>query len=167
MMRPYRIQVCLVVFALMLAACGAAAGPKATGPINPGDKIGDLLVTTGDTESVKSNWELSCPDEGSEPYSCTAKVGTKVNISWGTYASPTEDLETTWSEHTHEIFVNDRPVNLQAFGSVDVVHPHVGEMRYWNVVILARAPGEVAVRNRGVAGGDPFDSTMTLTFEGP
>jgi hypothetical protein len=155
----------VICCAIFLAGC--APSSTATGPINPGDKIGGFLITTGDAESTTDNWGLDCPDEATaEPYHCNAKVGKKVNVSWGIYGG-LKDMETTWAEHTHEIFINGRPVKLEAFGTQDVVHPHIGEMRYWNVVILASGPGELSVRNAGVVEGDPFDSTTIYSFSTP
>ncbi|MFH1186313.1 MAG: hypothetical protein V1755_14960 [Chloroflexota bacterium] len=151
----------IVCGAIFLVSCAPSA-------INPGDKIGDFLITTGDAESVSYGWGVSCVQEGTtENYRCDAKVGRKVNVSENIYGSGATDLETMWTQHTHEIFINGRPVNLEAFGWLEAVHPHVGAMRQWNVAILASAPGEIPVRNTGVVDGDPFDSRVTFSFSGP
>jgi hypothetical protein len=63
--------------------------------------------------------------------------------------------------------INDRPVNLKAFGSIDRQHPTVGMMRFWNVVIGADKPGEITVHSKGVVGGDPFEDTTTYVFVSP
>lgn len=154
----------VICCALFLASCS----PPATGPINPGDKVGNFLVTTGDAKTIEESWAIDCPDaETAANYNCNARVGPKVNVSWGIYVTGWDDLDAAWAEHSDEIFINDRPVNLEAFGTQDVVHPHMGKMRYWNVVVLASAPGKLSVRNRGVDEGEPFDSTATFTFTAP
>jgi hypothetical protein len=159
------VSVALIVgCALVLANCA----PPPTGPINPGDKVGGLLITTGDPESITTSWRLDCPDEKTaDPYHCNGQVGQKVNVSWGIYGDGLTDMETMWEGHRHEIFINGRSVNLEAFGTQDVVHAHVGEMRYWNIVVLASGRGELSIRNVGVVDGDPFDSTAVYSFSAP
>jgi hypothetical protein len=165
-MKKLAIVTSVLCSAIFVASCSPSN--SATGAINPGDKIGKVLITTGDAESITKSWELDCPDENTaEPYHCNLPVGEKINVSWGTYGDQGTDMETMWAEHTHQIYINDRPVNLEAFGTQDVVHPHVGKMRYWNVVILASAPGEISIRNAGVVDGEPFDSTAIFSFSAP
>jgi hypothetical protein len=76
-------------------------------------------------------------------------------------------LDTLWSEHTYQLLINDRPVNLDAFGSVDVLQPQVGKMRHWNLVIVADKPGEITTRDSGVVDDNPFEQTTTYTFNAP
>ena len=169
-MRQYRIQVCEAVFAVMLAACGGAAKPEATGPINPGDKIGDILITTGDGEDVVFVTKLHCPSDGStSTESCEQPVGTKVNVSQGIYGDPStgKSLDELWSEQTYEMTIEGRPVNLQAFGSVDFSHPAVGTVRVWNVAVATEKPGKITARSTGVVGGDPWDYTAIISFIAP
>jgi hypothetical protein len=163
-MKKLAIVTSVVCCAIFLASCA----PPATGPINPGDKIGNFLITTGDAKAIEDTWMVDCPDaETALNYHCNAKVGQKVNVSWGVYGNSLKPTDTIWAEHTHEIFINGRPVNLEAFSTQDVVHPHVGQMRYWNIVIVASAPGELTARNMTVVDGEAQDSTATFTFSAP
>ncbi len=157
-----------LLFVLLVAAVSASCGKSESGSINPGDKVGGFQVTigTGDDVSYLWDWEADCIEQG-EGTSCKVGIGAKVNVSWGIYASVNKDLDTTWSEHTYKMFINDRPVNLEAFGSVDIVYPVVGKMRLWNVVIVADKPGTIVIRTEGVAGGDPFGEIKTLIFTAP
>ena len=171
---------CLLFIALVtviLVSCAKAAPQTAEptsqpieGAINPGDKIGDFLITTGGGKDITYVWNLhsECVKQGGvENYSCKVNTDTKMNVSWGVYASINTDLDTMWSEHTYKMFINDRPVNLGAFGSIDVRHPTVGPMRHWNVVIVASKPGEITVRTEAVVDGEPSEDTKTLTFSAP
>jgi hypothetical protein len=172
--------VCFSCLVLLTAFLGACVAPPATSPtaaptapstaamINPGDKIADFLVTTGKTGEVIYQWDLGCTKQGSaEVYICKTTVGKQVNLSVGVYADHGKTLDSLWSEHTYELFVGDRPVNLTAFGSIDIQHPRVGTMRCWNVVLEAAKPGEIAVRDRGKVGDEAFESTTTFTFSAP
>ena len=159
----------LVIFAFSLSACAKATSQPAGETIKPGDKIGDFLITTGDEDEITYTWDLDCVKEGEgETYSCQATTGTKVNVSVGIYDEYFKGkLEDFWASHTYEMFIENRPVNLQAFGFIDVFHPKVGKMRHWNVVILTDKPGEITLHDSGVVDGDPFESTMTYTFSAP
>jgi hypothetical protein len=156
----------------------ASATPKApatpTAPeemINPGDKIGDFLITIGDSEDVIFVTKLHCPfDASTSTESCEQPVGTKVNVGLGIYddnLSGGKTLDELWSEQTHEMFIDGRPVNLQAFGAIDFNNPMVGTVRVWNVVIITDKPGKIKARSTGIVGGDPFDYTAVLTFSAP
>ena len=171
---------CLLFITLVTVIMGSCAkvAPQTAEPtsqpiegaINPGDKIGDFLITTGGGKDITYVWNLhsECVKQGGvENYSCKVNTDTKMNVSWGVYASINTDLDTMWSEHTYKMFINDRPVNLEAFGSIDVRHPTVGPMRHWNVVIVASKPGEITVHTEAVVDGEPSEDTKTLTFSAP
>ncbi len=161
----------IVVLILLLTACAKATPEQVEGMINPGDKIDDFLITTGEGEDVIFVSKLHCPYESSTSIeSCEQPVGTKVNVGLGIYGDSTSGGKTVdeyWAEQTHEMFIGDRPVNLQAFGSTDFDNPEVGTVRVWNVVIVTDKPGKITAHSTGVVGGDPFDYTATLTFTAP
>ena len=161
--------VLVTLFVTILSACAKATPQSTDEMINPGDKIGDFLITTGKEGDVTYTWDLDCVKQGEgENYSCKATVGTKVNISVGIYDDTfSGKLDDVWSGHTYELFIENRPVNLQAFGFIDVNHPRVGKMRHWNVVVFTDTPSEITLRDSGVVHGDPFESTMTYTFSAP
>ena len=163
----------LVLLVLLLASC-AAAVPLPDGankPIEPGDKIGNFLITKGaEGEDIVYPWDSDCAKQAGaeERYSCKSAVGAKVNLSAGIYDETlTGKLDSIWAEHTYEISIEGRPVNLKAFGPIDVPHPQVVKMRAWNVVILTDKPGEISVHSKGVVHGDPFEDTTTYTFSAP
>jgi hypothetical protein len=162
----------IAMLAIALGACGGVASQPGDGPINPGDKIGGFLVTTAGDGDVTYNWELDSAivQQGSEEvYAVHIPVGTKINVSVGIFdPSFSGKLDSLWSGHTYEMFINDRPVNLEAFGAIDVSHPAVGKMRYWNVVLVASEPGEITVAAKGAeASGTPINDTKIYTFSGP
>jgi hypothetical protein len=157
----------IMLFVIILGACAKATPQSANEMINPGDKIGDFLITTGDEGKVTYGWELDeCTHQENKTINwCPTTVGTKVNVSIGIYG---QDLEEKWSSHTYEMVINGHPINLQAFGSIDVTHPIVGQMRYWNVVIVTNKPGEIIVISKVVVvGGDSSEDTTTYSFNSP
>ena len=159
----------IVLFAISVGACARATQEPTNEAINPGDKIGDFLITTGDEEVVASSLDQNCSKQGDEEkYICENIVGKDINASLGIYDDQyTGKLDELWSKHSYEMTINDRPVNLKAFGSIDRQHSTVGMMRYWNVVIGADKPGELTVHSKGIAGGDPFEDTTTYLFVSP
>lgn len=58
--------VCLTlcaIFAVILGACAESTPQPVDEMINPGDKFGDFLVTTGDNENVTFLANIHCPLE--------------------------------------------------------------------------------------------------------
>jgi len=169
MKKPVNLTL-IVLFVFILGACTTATPQSSDEMINPGDKIGDFLITTGNGEDVIFVTKLHCPfDNSTQTESCEQPIGTKVNVSQGIFADPSigKTLDELWSEQTHEMFIEGRPVNLQAFGSVDFNNPMVGTVRVWNVVIVTDKPSKITARSTGVVGGDPWNYTAIITFTAP
>jgi hypothetical protein len=159
-----------VLVFFLLGACARATPKSDDLTINPGDKIGDFLITTGDGEDVIFVTKRHCPfDPGTQTESCDQPVGTKVNVSQGIFAdlSSGKTLNELWSEQIHEMTIEGRRVNLQNFGSVDYSQPMVGTVRVWNVVIVSDKPGKITAHSKGVVGGDPWNYTAVITFTAP
>ena len=170
-MKKFVYPLLIVLFAIVLASCASSSEEASAEMINPGDKIGDFLITTGEGDEITYNWELDSAlvQQGKEEiYTALIPVDTRMNPSWGIYAAFNgKDLDTLWSEHTYKMFIDDRPVNLDAFGPIDIRHPVVGKMRHWNVVIVATKPGVIAVRSVGSLNGEAFEDIKTYTFGTP
>ena len=169
-MKPLAFLMILIMLCTMfIGGCSQTTQVPANQAINPGDKIGDYLVKTGDESVFANDDEYSCSKQGEgENYLCEVPLGKDINVSMGIYDDQyTGKLDELWSKHSYEMTINDRPVNLKAFGSIDRQHSTVGMMRYWNVVIGADKPGELTVHSKGIAGGDPFEDTTTYLFVSP
>jgi len=161
----------IVMIAFVLGACASAMPQPSNEMINLGDRIGDFLITTGDGKDVIYVTKLHCPyDSNTNTESCEQPVGTKVNVGIGVIddnLSSGKTLDEYWSEQIHEMTIEGRPVNLQAFGSIDFNNPIVGTVRVWNVVIVTDKPGTITAHSTGIVGGDPLDETVILTFTKP
>ena len=160
----------LALSAALLASCAKGISEPAKGMIEPGERIGNFLITKGSTEDITYVTTIHCPyeqDAGIE--SCELPVGTLVNVGLGVYDPDThngKNLDQIWSESTYEMRIDGRPVDLHAFGSIDITHL-VGIIRIWNVVIGTDKPGEISARSTGVVDGELFDQTEKLTFKAP
>ena len=152
--RTSRLSWLLIFLALLLAvSCQATqedVSQPENGMINPGDTVGDFLVRTGEPGEYIHLWECG----GNELDFCKVDADAIVNISLGIYAEPGEDLDELWAGHTYEMTIDGRPVNLAAFGSVDAVHPSVGPMRAWNIVLVPSQPSAVQTNHSVVIGGE-------------
>jgi hypothetical protein len=161
----------IVLGASILASCAASDSmPTPSEMINPGDKIGGFLITTGDAEGVTYVCMLHCPfDESTKTESCEFPVGAKVNVGPGFYDDPATEgtLDEEWPKQTYKMVIAGRTVNLQAFGSIDVTHPIVGKVRNWNVVVVADKPGKIGAHSTGEYNGEPIEYTASLTFSAP
>jgi hypothetical protein len=171
--KQFIIRGIVLVLVVLLTACAKATPEQIEGMINPGDKIGDFLITMGEEGDITYLWEIddsACVKQGdAEVYFCQVIVGTKVNVSVGVYDDTySGKLDSHWSGLTYQMLIDDRPVNLDAFGSIDVPHPSVGTIRAWNVVINTTQPGEITVSDKGTEhDGTPIESTTKYTFNAP
>ena len=165
-MRMLTILSLIGCLTILCCAC-AAASPPANQPINPGDRLGDFVFSTGDVSIAGLPHNYTCT-ESETTTDCKTTAGTQVNISPSffdnTHSGKIDDL---WSEISHEMLIDGRPINLQAFGYIDVPNPMVGSVRKWNVAMLTDKPGSIVVQHSGVFAGKPFQYTATWTFTAP
>lgn len=161
----------IFLMACLLMACAKPKPTESNSLIRPGDKVGDFLVTTGKEGNFTYGFDLQCSEEGNTQkanLSCKSTVGDIVNISTGIYDDTNSGkLEEYWSNSNYQLFIEGRPVDLQAFGTVEYKHPIVGVIRFWNVVVSTSKTGTIAVNDSGVAGKDAFEYTSTYTFSAP
>jgi len=167
----------IAVLSIIIGGCGKATQkPNEAIPnlseqiIKPGDRLDEFLITTGEGEDVFFMSKVHCPyDSSTGIESCEQPVGTKVNVGIAVYdddPSSGKTLDEYWSEQTHEMFIEGRPVDLQAFGTVDF-SSIIGTVRVWNVVVTTDKPGKVTAHSTGVVGGDAFDYTAIVSFTAP
>ena len=158
----------------MIASATACAGGASSGntntPIKPGDKIGNFVITTGEQGKFTYGFSVDCSAPGSDnTYTCIATVGDVINVSTGIAdTTGNGNLDDIWAKSNYQMFINDRPVDLAAFGTIDYNHPQVGVIRFANVVISTSEAGEITVKDSGIFdNGDPFQSTSTYVYSKP
>jgi hypothetical protein len=156
----------------IVTACAAVGGSSGNTnkKIEPGDKIGDFVITTGEQGKFTYGFAVECSEPGTDnTYSCKATIGDVINVSTGLYdTTGNGNLDEIWAHSNYQMFINNRPMDLQAFGTIDYNHPQVGVIRFANVVITTSKAGEITVKDSGVFdNGDPFQSTSTYAFSKP
>ncbi len=159
------VGILVISFTSACAGAGGSSGIKKT--IEPGDRIGDFTITTGEQGKFTYGFSVDCSDPGTDnTYSCNAIIGDVINVSTGLYdTTGSGNLDEIWTDSNYQSFINDRPVDLQAFGTIDYNLPQVGVIRFAYVVISASKGGEITVKDSGVFdNGDPFTSTSTYKF---
>ena len=165
-----RRLVSIILIFILFALSTACAGTSGNKLIEPGDKVGDFTITTGIAGNFSYGFEVQCtePAQGNL-YTCNASVGQAINVSTGLYdTTGSGKLDEVWANSNYQMYINDRLVDLQAFGTIDYSHPQVGTIRFGNVVIVTDKPGKITVRDSGLFdNGDPFSSTSTYVFSQP
>jgi len=74
------------LFAIILGACTKVTTQPVEGMINPGDKIGDFLITTGESGDVTFFWELdSTKGQEANTTFCEVAWGMKLIGTVGIY----------------------------------------------------------------------------------
>jgi len=160
----------IVLFVCILGACATATSESSDEMIDPGDRIGDFLITTSDDEGVFYTTNVHCPfDQATMTETCEIPLSTKVNSALGVYGDnySGENLEVYWSDQTYEMTIEGHPVNLEAFGFIDITNSQVGKMRLWNVVIVTDKPGKITIQHSGEIAGDPAEGTNILIYITP
>ena len=169
MRKIYTLFAVILIAAGLLAACsGSRSGGNASEPIKPGDQVGPVLLMLGEGEDFTCQWDLVCDnvDDPDKTSKCEAVVGDKVNISIGIFDDQhSGDLDKKWSNHSLELTVDDRPVDLEAFGAINITHSVMGKVRLWNVVVMANKPGKITVYQKFGIGGTMDYSSYTIRFK--
>lgn len=135
--------------------------------ITPGNKVGEFIFSTADEKIAGYPHNYSCTENGND-LTCKTTAGTLVNIS-PSYFDDTRKgrIEQLWTDSTHEMIIEGRKVNLQAFGYIDVPNIVMGSVRKWNVAMVTEKPGEIKVSHSIVFDGKPDEFTVTWIFTAP
>jgi hypothetical protein len=161
----------LVLLAYLIPACSLVGSHG--GMIEPGDKVGDFLITQGQEGNFTYGFTVACVQmSDATTYTCEAKVGENINVSTGIYVTDKNASQADiLTNSNYKMFINDQPVDLPAFGMVEYTHPgaeEMGTIHFANVIINTDKPGEITVRDEGVYdNGEPFSSTSTYVFSQP
>jgi hypothetical protein len=137
--------------------------------INPGDTLGDFLITTGSPDQVTFAWEVDqIPAEAANTFTADVPWGTKLVVTTSIYDdSFSGKLDEYWENFTYELSIEGKPVNLTAFGTLESEHPVVGTMRQYNVVIVANQPGKITTHEQYELPDEQGEYTTTFTFLPP
>lgn len=142
------------------------------GLINPGDRIGDMVLTIGQGEGVTEIWEYCDPyitETGVIAKECKVPALQSLFIGYGSYADTTEELDVDWPSITWELFLDDQQVNLPAFGTFDKDDDMGGpvKLRSWNVMLEQASPGKHTLHYTISQNGETYDITWAFTVASP
>jgi hypothetical protein len=170
--RPW-IIILAVLFAGILAKCDLRT-PSLTPTseitkIKPGDRLGNFLITTGNRKEEIFVWQTH-PIKGEKPNETYINIdcGKMFNPAIGVYGETHKDMfDSQWAELSYEMFIDDILVDLQAFGTIQSLHPVVGIMRHWNVAIVTDEPGKITIHEVGQLNNHTIDDWITYTVLPP
>jgi len=173
-MKHLVFMVFVVLFIGTLVSCATLTSipPTATSTmvqtIEPGDKIGDMLVTNGQWDSATEIWLFCDPlviEPGVFTRECEVPEMKNLQIGYGIFAETKEELDALWATFTWELFLDGHPVDLSAFGTFDQDDVLDGpvKLREWNVVLDQVTPGIHTLRYVSAESGESFDVTWIFT----
>lgn len=161
------------MFALLIAlivatACAAPTPtsappvptPRSTLPIamlKPGEKIGEMIVTTGSAKfQGPPLWAFCSPafqKPGVTTTQCDVPPLTEIVIGHGWFATTDALRESNWKAMTWELYLDGQQLDLNAFGAYDADLPQKGlpgqdpnkeiitKLRTWDVLLTNVRPG--------------------------
>jgi enterochelin esterase-like enzyme len=173
----------VIVFLILLLSCGTRAStdtvavptltPKSDtsgNKVDPGEEIGGMLLTTGQDEGIPEIWEFCDPyvtGAGVTVRECQVPALQRILIGYGAPGNTLDELDSYWSTTSWELYLDDQPVNLTAFGTFDQVGDSNSVLRLWNVVLMNPAPGLHTLRSVSIENGELFDNTWNFTVASP
>ena len=130
----------------------ATAEPEPEG-LKPGDAVGDLVLKTAPDESAIEAllWDYCDPTVGTEQGEPAFKECEVPQFPYlfigngmgGSSPMSAEELDAIWQEIKWQLFIDTAPVDLEAFGTIDVWN---NSIRLWNIAIEIPATGEHTLR---------------------
>jgi len=172
-MKKFVCLIFLALFTTTVVGCAKATPtPEAVIKLlKPGDRVGDMLLSAHPPTSMEASIFNYCNPFVSESIpstdirQCDVPELPHLSIGFGERASTQEGLEAAWQSKTWELYVDGHPIDLSAFGTIDL---DVGEkVRIWNVGLENLTPGLHRVRyiSREVDGAsEPTDITWEFTI---
>jgi hypothetical protein len=142
--------------------------------LGPGDDVDGMRLTTA-TATDTDIFTFCDPvvlDSGGFHRDCEIPALHRLLIGWGNIAPSPELLEDEWQAQTCALFLDDRPVDLDAFGTLhdrNFIEPAAGGevwLREWGVSVVNPTPGEHTLRLlvETTGAGDEAAGTMDVTW---
>ncbi len=171
------------LFAFSQRAIGSYnPGRYLTDPLlEPGEKIDDMVITTG-IENAFPLWRLCSPKKVND-HSISADCGevsvcTNLAIGHTLGVMDLADSSIGWDDLNWELSLDGHPIDLEAFGVYDFVHPDfpskpLGEvfrvLRVWDVVLVNPALGMHQLQGQAQSpdGAEPYTWIVNFTVANP
>lgn len=162
----------------MLAACQAAGQPRNAGMFGPGETISGMSLTTGSEDAPSLRAFCSPAQVGGNVAIFECHVPALPRLAVGQVLLLTGDslagldrAGATW-----EFYIDDQAVDLERFGTYDIVLPAMpaspSPLRevftrspVWDVVLTNLIPGEYTLRARAHSGSQSYNWVVNLSVE--
>ncbi|RIK31277.1 MAG: hypothetical protein DCC56_03570 [Anaerolineae bacterium] len=161
----------LLLTAMILSACQPSSetpGLPEADLLQPGDTIGAMRVVTSKPEDVsRTIFDYCDPYLGSQSvtlsFECQTPKTDFLFIGYGEIANSYDELDKRWEARTWELTIDGNPVDLPAFGTLDV---NLGKkVRVWNVALENISPGSHVMQYEAHEVETPQNVTdLTWTF---
>ena len=168
-----RFRLALTLIFATAASLLSACGDGGAGAIEPGDRAGDMIVTTGSSQSpgIFDFCEPIVLRPGVYSRECTVPAVPQLFIGYGPLEKTKPQLDRVWDAQTWEAYLDGREIDLASFGTMpdrSFFLPALGSavvLREWNVLLVEPTPGEHTLRYV-TSGAEPADTTWTFTVTG-
>lgn len=146
---------------VMLVVPGVLYAQGAAPAAQPGDSIGEMVLKTGGFEIVPI-WAFCSPtflNPGVTTTECGVPALPELAVGHGWWAADEALRDASWEAMTWELYLDERQVDLNAFGSFDADLPQTGllghdaneevitKLRSWDVVLAKLTAGVHTLRS--------------------
>ena len=182
MNKLFRFLIFAFVIPPLLFACSnpgmVGQKPGRSSMLQPGAKIGDMVITTGAKEAAPL-WAFCSSvqdEENTTTSSCNVPSLHDLGIGCIFTMGARRLSEWDWSELTWEFFIDDKAVDLESFGIYETVLPALAhspspicevfrQVVTWDVVLTNLRPGQHTLRGIVHTGIDTYTWLVYLTIE--
>jgi len=159
-MKKITLNSLYLILVLSCAACSLLEGS-----LEPGDKIGEMVVSNN-LDIGDKNFNDICSFEQLLEADCEIPASnTKFGVSVAISEETSDMLEQAWKDSTWEVTLDGRKVAIEEFGTFDM---DLGDMqaRAWNIAITNPPLGKHSIeyKIRLFGGSRPGNHTQTYTF---
>ena len=157
----------IVLVALSLTA-GASATTSDDAAIDPGQRVGGMLVVQGlEREADLSIWTFCNPvvtAPGPEARTCAVPQSRRIFAGYGIWGESRKIVDQAWHKGAWALWIDGQRVDLGRFGTTEQWIPHpmrptakkLGLLRLWAIVLVG-AKGTHWIRYRSrLEDGGPF-----------
>jgi hypothetical protein len=179
MINFYFADIARIVFALVLAVLPPATQTVSAhaAMLSAGDEIDSMTLTIGAADA-RPLWVFCSSEERDNvtTANCRAPKMEKLAIGHTFFATDSVFQNADWSELEWEMFIDDQPVNLDAFGTYSYVLPTMAPnpslirevfMKFtgWDVVLTDLQPGEHTIDGRVRTEKEEYSWIVNLVIE--
>ena len=177
-------KVWLLSFNLLIVVVGVACQPVGQSTdksmLKPGDEIDGMVITTG-TAKAPPLWAFCSPaleSDGATIADCQVPPLSKLAIghTFGVADPALQSMD--WSALAWELYLDEQPIDLEAFGIYDFVMPDLApypspvrevfrQLKSWDVVLINPTPGAHTLRGIARAEADLYKWAVNLVIEAP